>query len=275
MHISKLFVSLVMLALMLGALPCNAAEPPDTASAAYKRKDYEVAYQLALPAALASDANAQYLLGILFWRGRGVPRNDAEALLWFARAAELNHGDAMTDLAAMYRLGEGVERDTRRAFALSMKAAEMGNAAAQFDVGQAYQQGVGVTKDMIHARYWLERADAIQAAQEAKTRPRPSAAEPDVAYKRIGRLPDGCRPTRPPLYAMRKNDVKEVTGAIAMFIDNEGRVRGVTARNVSVDALKYDIVAFFSVALRAPDCVLPEGTRRDINVEIPFKFVMN
>ena len=274
MHIAKLFVSLAMLALMLGALPCNAAETPDTASAAYQRKDYEVAYQLALPAAGAGDANAQYLLGMQFWRGRGVMRNDAEALLWFARAAEQNHGDAMTDLAAMYRLGEGVEKDTRRAFALSMKAAEMGNATAQFDVGQAYQRGVGVTKDMIHARYWLERADAVQAAQEAKTRPRPSAAEPVVAYQSITRLPDGCRPTRPPLYAMRKNDVKEVTGAIAIFIDNEGRVRGVTARNVSVDALKYDVVAFFSVSLRAPECVLPD-TRRNIKLEIPFKFVMN
>ena len=274
MHIAKLFVSLATLALVLGALPCNAAEPPDTASAAYQRKDYEVAYQLALPAAVAGDANAQYLLGMQFWRGRGVMRNDAEAAQWFARAAEQNHGDAMTDLAAMYRLGEGVEKDTRRAFALSMKAAEMGNATAQFDVGQAYQQGVGVTKDMIHARYWLERADAVQAAQEAKTRPRPSAAEPVVAYQSITRLPDGCRPTRPPLYAMRKNDVKEVTGAIAIFIDNEGRVRGVTARNVSVDALKYDVVAFFSVALRAPDCVLPD-TRRDIKLEIPFKFVLH
>lgn len=274
MHIAKLFVSLATLALMLGPLPCNAAEPPDTASAAYQRKDYEVAYQLALPAAVAGDANAQYLLGMQFWRGRGVMRNDAEALLWFARAAEQNHGDAMTDLAAMYRLGEGVEKDTRRAFALSMKAAEMGNAAAQFDVGQAYQQGVGVTKDMIHARYWLEHADAVQAAQEAKTRPVLIKDASGIEPKPISRLSEACKPRRPPMYAMRKNDVKEVTGAIAAYIDGEGRIRGVTARNVSVDALKYDVVAFFSESLRSPECVVTES-KRNIKIEIPFKFVMN
>ena len=72
---------------------------------------------------------------------------------------------------------------------------------------------------------------------------------------------------------MRKNDVTEVTGTISMFIDNEGRVRGVTAGTVSVDALKYDVVALFSVSLRAPECVLPE-TRRDVRYVIPFKFTM-
>jgi len=273
MHISKLFTVAITTAVMLGVLPCNAAESPDTAVAAYQRKDYEVAYQLALPAAQAGDANAQYLLGMQFWRGRGVVRNDADAARWFTSAAEQNHSDAMTDLAAMYRLGEGVEKDTRRAFSLLMKAADMGNATAQYDLGQAYQQGTGVTKDMIHARYWLEHADATESIQDAKRRPRASAGEPGVVYKNITRLPGGCRPSRPPMYAMRKNDVTEVTGTISMFIDNEGRVRGVTAGTVSVDALKYDVVALFSVSLRAPECVLPE-TRRDVRYVIPFKFTM-
>lgn len=273
MHISKLFTVAITTAAMLGTLPCNAAESPDTAVAAYQRKDYEVAYQLALPAAQAGDANAQYLIGTQFWRGRGVARNDADAARWFASAAERNHADAMTDLAAMYRLGEGVEKDTRRTFSLLMKAADLDNATAQHDLGQAYQKGIGVTKDMIHARYWLERADAAESAQDAKSRPRASAGEPGMVYKNITRLPDGCRPNRPPIYAMRKSDVTEVTGAISMFIDNEGRVRGVTARTVSVDALKYDVVALFSVSLRAPECVLPE-TRRDVSYVVPFKFTM-
>ena len=257
----------------LGALACNAAESVDTASAAYQRKDYEVAYQLALPAAQAGDANAQYLLAMQFWRGRGVARNDAAAAQWFASAAEQNHSDAMTDLAAMYRLGEGVEKDTLRAFSLLMKAAEMGNATAQYDLGQAYQQGVGVSKDMIHARYWLERADAAEAAQEVKGRPAPAKREPGITSKPVSRLPEGCKPSRPPSYAMRKNDVREVTGAISAYIDSEGRIRGVTVRNLSVDALKYDVAAFFSVSLRSPECALTE-TMRDIKIEIPFKFVL-
>ena len=152
MHISKLVVLAITSASLLAAPHAHAADSPDTAVAAYQRKDYDVAYQLALPAAQAGDANAQYLLGLQLWRGRGVVRNDADAARWFASAAEQNHADAMNDLAAMYRQGEGVEKDTRRAFSMSMKAANMDNVFAQHDVGQAYQQGVGVTKDLIQAR---------------------------------------------------------------------------------------------------------------------------
>ena len=273
MPYSKFLAPLLAATSMLSAFVCNAAEAPDTPIAAYQRNDYDVAYRLALPAAQAGDANAQYVLGLQLWRGRGVARDDADAARWFARAVEQNHADAMTDLATLYRQGEGVEKDARRAFSLSMQAAELGNASAQYDVGQAYQGGSGVSKDMIHARYWLERADAAESTQAAKRRPRISTGEPAAATTNLVRLPERCRPSKPPSYAMRKNDVTEVTGTISMFIDNEGRVRGVTARNLSVDALKYDVVAFFSVALRAPDCLLPE-TRREISIDIPFKFVL-
>ena len=50
MHIAKLLSVLVLAIASLAALPSNAAESPDTASAAYQRKDYDVAYQRALPA---------------------------------------------------------------------------------------------------------------------------------------------------------------------------------------------------------------------------------
>ena len=273
MTCSKFSARALAAALLFNTLPCYAAEPPNTPVSAYQRKDYDAAYKLALPAAKAGDATAQYVLGLQLWRGRGVARDDADAAQWFARAAEQNHTDAITDLATLYRQGEGVEKDARRAFALSMQAATLGNASAQYDVGQAYQRGDGVTKDTIHARYWLERADAIESAQEAKQRRLVRTGEPGVASPNLVRLPDRCRPNRPPSYAMRKMDVAEVTGTLSLFIDHEGRVRGVTARNLSADALKYDVVAAFSVSLRAPDCVLPE-TRRDISVDIPFKFVL-
>lgn len=267
MHISKFFAVVITAVLMFGAPLCNAAESPDTAIAAYQRKDYEVAYQLALPAALAGDANAQYLLGTLFWRGRGVVRNDADAALWFTRAAEQNHADAMTDLAAMYRLGDGVEKDARRAFKLLMKAADMGNATAQYDLGQAYQQGLGVTKDMIHARYWLERADAAEAAASWAAIPR----EKRSAAVTLKALPSDCKPKQPPRWAMRQSNVNQVTGSVSAVIDGEGRIRGVTERNMSLDALKYDVVALFSVSLRSAECVLPADAR-NLKFEIPFRF---
>ena len=76
MHLSKLFAVLATTAMARVTLQSNAAESPDTAIAAYQRKDYTTAYRLALPAAQAGDGNAQYLLGTQFWRGRDAVRND-------------------------------------------------------------------------------------------------------------------------------------------------------------------------------------------------------
>jgi TPR repeat protein len=268
MSVFKLFVTAIATALL--AAPSHSAEAPDTASAAYQRKDYEKAYQLALPAAEVGDAGAQYLLGVQFWRGRGVARNDATAAQWFTRAAEQNHSDAMTDLALMYQAGEGVEEDPKRAFLLLTKAADIGNLSAQFQVGKAFQHGIGVGKDLIKARYWYERADALEATSNRV------ALSPEARLEQprfLSRLPDSCRPSAPPAYAMRKNDLTEVSGVIKGYIDNEGRIRGLTERQISADALKFDVIALFSVSLRSTACEFQPGVR-DRRFEIPFKFVL-
>ncbi len=70
---------------------------------------------------------------------------------------------------------------------------------------------------------------------------------------------------------MRQSNVNQVTGSVSAVIDSEGRIRGVTDRNVSVDALKYDVVALFSASLRSPNCVFPEEAR-NFKFEIPFRF---
>ena len=72
---------------------------------------------------------------------------------------------------------------------------------------------------------------------------------------------------------MRQSNVTEVTDSIALYIDSEGRIRGVPERNISVDALKFDAVALFSASLRAKECAIPEQAR-DVKIEIPLKFVL-
>lgn len=64
----------------------------------------------------AGDPDACYRLGQAFRKGRpGHPPDDLTAALWFARAAEAGHRDAMRALAEAYRGGHGVLRDPRAA----------------------------------------------------------------------------------------------------------------------------------------------------------------
>ena len=49
------------------------------------------------------DASAQVSLGKLYYRGKGVSRNYAEAVRWYRKAAEQGDANGQTSLGYMYR----------------------------------------------------------------------------------------------------------------------------------------------------------------------------
>ena len=57
------------------------------------------------------DAVAQFLLGAMYYRGRGVPQDYAEAVRWYRLAADQGAADAQGNLGIMYALGWGVPQD--------------------------------------------------------------------------------------------------------------------------------------------------------------------
>ena len=68
------------------------------------------------------DAEAQFQLGSLYYRGEGVvlDYNEApllEAVKWWRKAAEQGHAKAQNNLGAMYYNGEGVPQDGKEAAA--------------------------------------------------------------------------------------------------------------------------------------------------------------
>ena len=52
--------------------------------------------------------NGQFVLGLMYDNGEGVPENDAEAVRWFRLAAEQGNALAQSNLGVMYANGEGV-----------------------------------------------------------------------------------------------------------------------------------------------------------------------
>ena len=56
------------------------------------------------------DAEAQFILGLRYALGEGVPENDAEAVKWYRFAAEQGGASAQFNLAVKYATGEGVLR---------------------------------------------------------------------------------------------------------------------------------------------------------------------
>src|SRR5271169_3835851 len=57
--------------------------------------------------ATKGDAAAQFVLGVVYLKGKGVPKNQVEAVNWFRKAAEQGYARAQFVLGAAYFTGEG------------------------------------------------------------------------------------------------------------------------------------------------------------------------
>ena len=119
----QLAISLACVALALAG-PSAHAGPVEDAAAAARRGDHAAAVVIYQAAAKNGDAEAMYLLGMAFGRGRGVAADEAQALRWFRDAAAKGHGKANFELGQAYDMGRGVAKDraaARRYYAAAAK----------------------------------------------------------------------------------------------------------------------------------------------------------
>ena len=152
----KLWIGAVGLALVLLVQPASAGQYED-ASAAYHRKDYQTAIKLWKPLAEQGDAKAQYGLGVLDAKGRGVPRNYAKAVKWFYKAAEQGYAKAQNNLGVMYEKGWGVTKDYVQAHMWFHLAAMGGdtNAIKSNDKVSRLMTPVQIAKAQKSANEWV------------------------------------------------------------------------------------------------------------------------
>ena len=99
-------------------------------------------------------AESQNKLGLVYYRGEGVPQDDVEAVKWFRRAAEQGNARAQHSLGLMYAEGQGVPEDDAKAVKWYRKAAEQGLAEAQHSLGLMYSEGEGVPQDDVEGYAW-------------------------------------------------------------------------------------------------------------------------
>ena len=114
--------------------------------AAYNRGNYTTAYQELRPVASRGDAKSQYILGLIYDNGLGVPPDLARAATWYRKAAEQGHADAQNNLGLLYDSGLGVTLDHAKALNWYRKAAEQGHAGAQANLGVMYIMGRAAPK---------------------------------------------------------------------------------------------------------------------------------
>jgi TPR repeat protein len=111
-----------------------------------------------LAAAKRGDMAAQFDLATRYREGNDVPESYPDALLWYRKAADAGHPDAMTDLGSMLLNGMGCKADAAEAFKWFEMAAKMGDAIGCYCVAMLYLHGDGVEIDLQQAFDWLSEA---------------------------------------------------------------------------------------------------------------------
>ncbi len=109
-------------------------------------------------AAASGNAAAEFLVGVKYTEGDGIPADLAEAAKWYQKAAVQGLAPAQYRLASLYEKGRGVTKDLQKAKDWYLKAAEAGNAKAMHNLAVLYAEGADGAPDFTQAAKWFESA---------------------------------------------------------------------------------------------------------------------
>jgi uncharacterized protein len=118
-------------------------DDPETLAmnAAWQSGHYADALKDAQARAAKGDAKAEAMLGKAYYEGVGVARSYPTALMWLNKAVAQNNADAMFILGLMYENARGVSQDLDRAIKLFDQAAGLGQRYAQMEAKGMRMQG--------------------------------------------------------------------------------------------------------------------------------------
>lgn len=160
-------LTILLLALLLPILSVAQASIPQKESAEdlykkgknyYDKEDYKDALEWFEKAAKQGHSDAQWFLGYMYDKGKGVKQNYSKAAKWYEKAGDQGHTTAQWTLGYFYYCGWGVPKDPVKSFEWYLKAANNGLALAQWEIGCKYKYGNGVSKDYAKAVEWFRKA---------------------------------------------------------------------------------------------------------------------
>lgn len=115
------------------------------------------------------DADYQYFYGTCLENGWGVDANDAQALVWYKKAADQNQKTSYNSIGNFYRMGKGVKPNAKEAFKWYGRGAEAEDAQAMLNLGNCYYFGMGTEKNLAEAvKWWQQSADGGNAYAKAQ-----------------------------------------------------------------------------------------------------------
>lgn len=100
-------------------------------------------------------------IGINYYSGNGLPKNQKLAFKFFKFAADASFSRAIPFVAYCYRYGCGVDKDYKLALDWYKKGAELGNTNCMCKLAEEYLLGDIVEVDVKTAKMWYEKGASL------------------------------------------------------------------------------------------------------------------
>ena len=110
-------------------------------------------------AAEKGDKEACYQLFRCFENGLGVEKNADEAIAYLKKAASKDHAQAQYELGIRYWKGDGgLAKNVSTAFDWMCRAVQKGLPEAENTLGVFYEYGIGTSRSKANAKIYYQRA---------------------------------------------------------------------------------------------------------------------
>ena len=125
-------------------------------------------------------ADAQFDIGVMYEKGRGVAQSYQDAMLWYQKAAAQDYAPAEYNLGVLFDKARGVPLDFVEAMRWYRQAAGQGYAPAQYNLGLLYYYGQGTPQDYVQAHLWVTLAASTATGEDKE---KFSAMRGEIALK--------------------------------------------------------------------------------------------
>ena len=160
----RVYIMLLMTLTTVIAAAQTAQDLLSEANAKYEAGQMEAALELYTQAANKGLAEAQFLVGKMYYLGESGAKDYSSASMWFKRAARQRHAKAEYGLATCYMNGDGLPVNYDQALMYMKASALRGYVPAQRKLAELYQKGVLVEADSVEAKRWRDMSDGKDVA---------------------------------------------------------------------------------------------------------------
>lgn len=118
-------------------------------------------------AAEADNITAQYMMGMIYYKGFAIAKNDIKAFEYIKKAAK-EYDEAQYQLALMYMNAEGTTKNFKNAVESLSRAGKQGHVKAMILLGDILSEGKNYPQNPINAYIWYNIASVHSPEAEEK-----------------------------------------------------------------------------------------------------------